>query len=108
MGKNKAVLRRLAESKNLWERRMAIVSTFYFIKHDEFMATLQLTEILLQDEHDLIHKACGWMLRELGKKNQSLEEDFLKKHYCQIPRVMLRYAIERFPEDLRKQYLNKS
>ena len=95
----------LARSNNLWERRIAIVSTFNFIKQEEFQETLALSEILLEDKHDLIHKAVGWMLREIGKKNETVLEEFLKQHYKVMPRTMLRYAIERFPEEKRKMYL---
>jgi 3-methyladenine DNA glycosylase AlkD len=100
-----ALLERLAQSENLWERRIAIVSTFHFIKRDEFRPTLRIAALLLRDSHDLIHKAVGWMLREVGKRDRKTLDDFLKKHYQQMPRTMLRYAIERHPERIRKQYL---
>lgn len=103
--KDKKILYELANSKNLWEKRIAIVSTFYFIKKQEFQETLALSEILLNDSHDLIHKAVGWMLREVGKKDQEELERFLKFHHKKMPRTMLRYAIEKFPEDKRKKYL---
>jgi len=96
----------LALSDELWERRIAIMSTFHFIKHNEFDDTLRIAEILLGDGEDLIHKAVGWMLRETGKRDIELEKKFLKKHYKQIPRTMLRYAIEKFPMPERKRYLN--
>ena len=98
-------LYKLARSGSLWERRIAIMSTFHFIKKGEFDETLKLAEILVNDSEDLIHKATGWMLREIGKRNQSREESFLEKYYQCMPRTMLRYAIEKFPESLRQQYL---
>ena len=103
--KDKAPLYRLVLSENLWERRIAIVATFYFIRNDEFDDTLKIAEILLTDKEDLIHKAVGWMLREVGKRVIEIEEEFLEEHYLQMPRTMLRYAIERFPETRRKMYL---
>ena len=99
------LLERLARSKNLWERRIAIVATFYFIKRDEFRPTLRIAAVLLGDSEDLIHKAVGWMLREVGKRDRQTLDTFLKKHYRKIPRTMLRYAIERHPESIRKRYL---
>ena len=103
--KDTALLDRLAASSSLWERRIAILATFYFIQQDRFAEALHLAEMLLDDPEDLIHKAVGWMLREVGKRNRDLEEAFLRKHYHRMPRTMLRYAIERFPEPLRQQYL---
>lgn len=103
--KNKDVLYRLAQSKSLWERRIAVIATFYFIDRKHFIDTFAIAEILISDKHDLIHKAVGWMLREVGKKDQFEEETFLRKHYQRMPRTMLRYAIERFSEPLRKAYL---
>ncbi len=103
--KSKEPLYSLAKSMNLWERRISIMSTFYFIKHDKYAETLKISEILLTDEQDLIHKAVGWMLREVGKRHMPTEEKFLRKHYKRMPRTMLRYAIEKFPEDKRQGYL---
>jgi len=95
----------LAQSDNLWEKRIAIISTFAFIRYNKFDDTLAISKILLGDSHDLIHKAVGWMLREVGKKDVLVLEDFLKKHYKNIPRTTLRYAIEKFEEEKRKRYL---
>jgi len=103
--KSKKPLYDLVKSDNLWERRISIISTFYFIKRNQFSDTLKISKILLSDKEDLIHKAVGWMLREVGKRDISVEENFLKKHYKNMPRTMLRYAIEKFPESKRQQYL---
>jgi 3-methyladenine DNA glycosylase AlkD len=100
-----SVLYQLAKSENLWERRISIISTFYFIKHGNFQPTTEIAKILIKDEHDLIHKAVGWMLREIGKRDFDYENEFLKLNYKKMPRTMLRYAIEKFPENLRQDYL---
>ena len=105
MDKGKKPLYLLAKSKSLWPRRIAIMSTFHFIKHNLFEETLKISELLLSDREDLIHKAVGWMLREVGKRHMATEEAFLKEHYKNMPRTMLRYAIERFPESKRQRHL---
>ena len=87
---------------------IAIIATSAFIRQNDFSDTLRISRMLLSDDHDLIHKAVGWMLREVGKRHLSTEEAFLKKHYRRMPRTMLRYAIERFPEGKRKRYLKGS
>lgn len=99
------ILQELAESDRIWDRRLAIMSTLYFIRKGSYDMTLHLAEKLLADKEDLIHKAVGWMLREFGKQNMPIEEAFLRKHVNQMPRTMLRYAIEKFPEPKRKRYL---
>jgi 3-methyladenine DNA glycosylase AlkD len=104
--RSRAPLYRLAKSTDLWERRIAIMATFHFIKHKDFSDTLKIAKILLFDRHDLIHKAVGWMLREIGKRDLCTEEEFLKMHYKSMPRTMLRYAIEKFPEPKRQKYLH--
>ena len=105
MDRSKAVLYRLAESEDMWERRISVISTFHFIKRHEFSETLKVSKMLLFDRQDLIHKATGWMLREIGKRQLQTEESFLKVHYKKMPRTMLRYAIEKFPEQKRQRYL---
>ena len=105
MDKNKAPLYRLTKSEDLWERRISVMATFCFIKRERYEDTLKIAKILLNDKEDLIHKAVGWMLREIGKRDMVIEEAFLKQHYKEMPRTMLRYAIEKFPESKRQQYL---
>ena len=105
MDKSRKPLYRLVKSKNMWERRISIMSTFHFIKRGEFAETLKISDILLLDEEDLIHKAVGWMLREIGKRDLPTEERFLRSRYQKMPRTMLRYAIEKFPEPKRQRYL---
>lgn len=101
----KEILYDFANSNDLWKQRISIVSTWIFIRNNKYEDTLKIAEILLNNEHDLIHKAVGWMLREVGKKNFDIEYDFLVKHYKQMPRTMLRYSIEKFNEELRQGFL---
>lgn len=105
LNRDKRVLKIWAKSPDLWTRRISVISTFAFINENKFTHSIRIAEILLKDDHDLIHKAVGWMLREIGKRDQQLEEVFLKKHCRKMPRTMLRYAIEKFPEKLRQSYL---
>ncbi|HJD58238.1 MAG TPA: DNA alkylation repair protein [Rickettsia endosymbiont of Ceroptres masudai] len=105
--KEKEYLFTLTKSEILWERRIAIVATWYFIKNNELDTTFEIAKLLLNDEHDLMHKAVGWMLREAGKKDEKQLINFLDRYISQMPRMMLRYAIEKFPEEVRKNILQK-
>lgn len=105
LDKDKSPLYTLADSGSLWLERIAVVSTMAFIKNDDFATTFDFARKLLLHKHDLMHKAIGWMLREVGKRNQALEEAFLMEHYQTMPRTMLRYAIEKFDETTRQDYL---
>jgi 3-methyladenine DNA glycosylase AlkD len=98
-------LYQLAKSKSLWERRISILATFYFIKNNQFADAVRIAGFLLQDKEDLIHKAAGWMLREIGKRDIECAESFLQKHCQIIPRTMLRYAIERFAPSKKRKYM---
>jgi 3-methyladenine DNA glycosylase AlkD len=104
-GTERSLLYKLARSRNVWERRVAIVATLHFIRNDDLGDTFRISEILLHDGHDLIQKAVGWMLREAGKRDADAEEKFLRIHHQSMPRTMLRYAIERFPETKRKFFM---
>jgi len=103
--KDVSVLFKLSKSENMWERRISIISTLYFIKKNRFEETLAISETLIEDEQDLMHKATGWMLREVGKMDMDAERKFLLKHYKKMPRTMLRYAIEKFDENERVGFL---
>jgi 3-methyladenine DNA glycosylase AlkD len=105
LGRNRRPLYNLTRSASLWERRIAVMATFTFIRDNQYADTLRIVESLLHDREDLIHKAAGWMLREVGKRDQAVEECFLQLHVREMPRTMLRYAIEKFPEQLRRMYL---
>lgn len=105
--KERKILYTLVRSKRLWDRRIAVIATFAFLKQKDFADSFALAEMLLNDKEDLIHKAVGWMLREIGKIDKDREEAFLAKHYKIMPRTMLRYAIEKFPEKKRQKYLLK-
>lgn len=107
LNKNKEILYKLSKSKNLWEKRISIISTLAFIKSNKFQDTKKISEILLQDKHDLIHKAVGWMLREMGKKDLNELEKFLDKNYKKMSRTTLRYSIEKMSREKRRYYLNK-
>ncbi|GAB3936597.1 DNA alkylation repair protein [Micromonospora vulcania] len=106
LDKDRGVLDRLATSNLVWDRRIAIMATFAFIKSGDFDWTFRLSERLLHDPHDLVHKAVGWMLREVGNRDRAAEEEFLARTYRVMPRVMLRYAIEKFEPQRRRAYLS--
>lgn len=106
LDKPRKILYTLAKSKNIWERRIAAISTFAFLRNKDFTDSLALAEILLHDEHDLIHKAVGWMLREVGKQDEKALVDYLSTRYKTMPRTMLRYAIEKFSPSRRTRYLS--
>lgn len=103
--RSRAPLYRLGRSRSVWDRRIAVLATFWFIRERDFRDSLELARRLLTDKHDLMHKACGWMLREIGKRDQAVLERFLREHCRTMPRTMLRYAIERFPHAQRRAYL---
>jgi len=107
LNKDRSILYKLVKSDNLWERRISIIATFEFIRNKQFNDTFKLSKILLNDKHDLMHKAVGWMLREAGKRDQKAEEKFLMKHYKKMPRTMLRYAIEKFDKKKKEFYMKK-
>lgn len=105
--REKYYLATLAESTSLWERRIAIVATWYFIRQNDFEWTIKLAEILMHDKEDLLHKAVGWMLREMGKRDEQLLLMFLERHAHDMPRTMLRYALEKFPKAVRADYMSR-
>ncbi|MBR9675623.1 DNA alkylation repair protein [Candidatus Woesearchaeota archaeon] len=107
LDKDRSILYEFAKSNDLWEKRIAVLSTFTFIKNGEFEDAIKISEILLKDSHDLIHKAVGWMLREIGKKDEKRLTNFLDKYATKMPRTMLRYSIEKFEENKRLYYLKK-
>jgi 3-methyladenine DNA glycosylase AlkD len=107
MDKDRAILYKYAVSKDLWERRIAIIATFRFIMEKDFADTLKICEILMEDRHDLIHKATGWMLREIGKRDPKPLRGFLDKYSKKMPRTMLRYAIEHLTPELKKKYMSR-
>jgi 3-methyladenine DNA glycosylase AlkD len=107
LNREKSILYSLANSSHLWEKRIAVLATFNFIRNNQFKDALKIAEILLKDSHDLIHKAAGWMLREIGKRDIKSEEGFLKKHHKHMPRTMLRYALEKFDGKKREFFMSK-
>ncbi len=106
-GRDRSVLEELARSEVLWERRIAIIATQHLIRKGDFSTTVRIAEMLVDDRHDLIHKAVGWMLREVGNRDRAAEEAFLIRHQRTMPRTMLRYAIEKFPPELRQRYMQR-
>lgn len=102
---DRKILFKWAKSKDLWTKRISMMTTYYFIQNNDYKDTLKLAKVLLKDEHDLIHKVVGWMLREIGKRDKKTEDKFLKTHYKEMPRTMLRYAIEKYPEVQRQKIL---
>ena len=107
LNKDRKLLYKLASSSLLWDKRIAMLATLSFIRKNDFKDALNIAELLLKDTHDLIHKAVGWMLREIGKRDLKAEEDFLKRHCRQMPRTMLRYAIEKLDDKKKKFYMKK-
>lgn len=107
LDKDKSILYKLAKSESIWDRRIAIITTFEFIRNKRFDDTIKIAEILLNDSHDLIQKAVGWMLREMGKRNEKELIKFLDKHYNTMPRTMLRYAVERLDKKKKMFYMKK-
>jgi len=108
VNRDRSVLFKLAKSSSLWERRIAVLATSAFIGNNDFEDALAISKLLLVDEHDLIHKAVGWMLREIGKRDQEVLEEFLNEYSTRMPRTMLRYSIEKFSDDKRKYYLTRT
>jgi 3-methyladenine DNA glycosylase AlkD len=106
--RSRAPLFRLAKSSSMWERRIAVMSTFYFVRQMDFADTIALADLLLKDREDLIHKAAGWMIREIGNRDMAVAEAFLQDRHRIMPRIMLRYAIEKFPQDKRRRLMSKS
>lgn len=107
INRERSVLFELVNSDNLWKRRIAVLATFSFIRNDDFVDAISISRLLISDDHDLIHKAVGWMLREIGKRDENTLRNFLNEYYKQMPRTMLRYSIEKLSEKERKHYLNK-